>query len=254
MDMSDLRLIHLADIHLGYTGPINFVISPGELTAEYEGHYVREIDIEQSVKRITRAIVSQDPGIDIVVIAGDLFHRVIPYPRAVSCAARMVRTFLRHTIEVVIIDGNHETANSLHPGSPTTFLQELGAHVINEAAYKLICDDDWYSPRLKAKDKLALHVLSYRAVQAQKFTGVHPLKDHINVLLTHGRVQGMDELNSLHQPAAGIPRDVLRRGWHYVALGDWHIHRYQPLPDVPAYYAGSLEALNFGEAAYSMCR
>jgi DNA repair exonuclease SbcCD nuclease subunit len=32
-------------------------------------------------------------------------------------------------------------------------------------------------------------------------------------------------------------------------LGDWHIHRHQPLKDIPAFYAGSLEALTFGEAA-----
>lgn len=70
----------------------------------------------------------------------------------------------------------------------------------------------------------------------------------MNVLLTHGRVSGMSELNSLHHTAYTIPSDVLLRGWDYVALGDWHIHRYQPLKNVPAFYAGSLEALNFGEA------
>jgi hypothetical protein len=58
----------------------------------------------------------------------------------------------------------------------------------------------------------------------------------------------MDEVNSLGRTVAGIPHHVLRQSWQYVALGDWHIHRYQPLHDVPAYYAGSLEPLNFGEA------
>src|SRR6266496_1969389 len=53
---------------------------------------------------------------------------------------------------------------------------------------------------------------------------------------------------SLSLPVCFLYRDILHRGWDYVALGDWHIHRYQPLKDVPAFYAGSLEALTFGEA------
>jgi DNA repair exonuclease SbcCD nuclease subunit len=161
----------------------------------------------------------------------------------------LVHTLIRHDIEVVIIDGNHETSNWLHTGSPTSVLQELGAHVVNDSVYEIIRDEDWSSHSLKNKEKLAIHALPYRAVHDQAFTGVAPLSGYVNILLTHGRVHGMDELNSLRHASAGIPKDVLRRGWHYVALGDWHIHSYQPLLDVPAYYAGSLEALNFGEAA-----
>jgi len=247
MDMNDIRLVHLADIHLGYTGPINFVFGAGE---HAEGRYVREVDIENAIRRITRDIVDQQPPVDVVVVAGDLFHKPNPYPRAIVYAARMVHTLILHDIEVVIIDGNHETSNWLHTGSPTSFLRELGAHVINESAYEIIRDDNWCSQRLKEKEKLAIHALPYRAVYDRAFTGVTPLAGYVNVLLTHGRVHGMDELNSLHHASAGLPKDLLRRGWHYVALGDWHIHGYHPLHDAPAYYAGSLEALNFGEAAF----
>ena len=244
--MNDIRLVHLADIHLGYTGPINFVFGAGE---HAEGRYVREVDIENAVRRITRDIVGQQPPVDVVVVAGDLFHKPNPYPHAIVYAARMAHTLIRHGIEVVIIDGNHETSNWLHTGSPTSFLRELGAHVVNDSAYEIIRDEDWSLQGLKTKEKLAVHALPYRAVHDQTFIGVAPLSGYVNVLLTHGRVHGMDELNSLRHASASIPKDVLRRGWHYVALGDWHIHSYQPLLDAPAYYAGSLEALNFGEAA-----
>ncbi len=244
--MNDIRLVHLADIHLGYTGPINFVFGAGE---HAEGRYVREVDIENAVRRITKDIVGQQPPVDVVVVAGDLFHKPNPYPRAIVYAARMAHTLIRHGIEVVIIDGNHETSNWLHTGSPTSFLRELGAHVVNDSAYEIIRDEDWSLQGLKTKEKLAVHALPYRAVHDQTFIGVAPLSGYVNVLLTHGRVHGMDELNSLRHASASIPKDVLRRGWHYVALGDWHIHSYQPLLDAPAYYAGSLEALNFGEAA-----
>jgi hypothetical protein len=58
----------------------------------------------------------------------------------------------------------------------------------------------------------------------------------------------MEEVNTLGFATSHIPSTVLSRGWDYVALGDCHFHRYQPIQHAQAYYAGSLEALNFGEA------
>src|SRR6266496_203505 len=250
MGMSDIRLMHLADIHLGYTGPTNFVLHEAE-DAKRAGRYVREVDIEEAVRRMTKAIVNEQPPVDVVLIAGDLFHRPAPSPRAINQAARMIRTLIKHDITVVIIDGNHETASIVHTGSPTTFLQHLGTYVVNETNYQVL-RDSWscISPEKQARmAKLAIHALPYKALRGQpQLTGVLPLPGYINVLLAHGRVSGIDELNSLHHTAHTIPLDILHRGWDYVALGDWHIHRYQPLKDVPAFYAGSLEALTFGEA------
>ncbi len=246
--MSTIRLIHLADIHLGFTGPANFVFGSedGHSEPEERGRYVREVDIERAVRHIIQSIVDQQ-SIDLVVIAGDLFHKPAPYPRAITYAAKIVSKLRRENIEVVIIDGNHETSSVLHPGSPTSFLRELGAHVINGTSYRIIRDAEWYSEHLQAK-KLAIHALPYGALIGKKSTGVTPLSGYINVLLTHGRVEGMEELNSLHRTSEGIPKELLRKGWDYVALGDWHIHKHQPLSDIPAYYAGGLEALNYGEA------
>ena len=247
--MSDARLIHFADIHLGFTGPTNLVLTKAE-NAGAAGRSVREVDIEETVKRMTRDLVHAQPAVDMVVIAGDLFHRSVPYPRAISFAAKMIRIFMNHDIPVVIIDGNHETASLLLMGSPTEFLRELNAHVINGSSYEVL-RDCWScrsSERQARISKLAVHTLPYRALRGRPdLTGLHPIPGYMNVLLTHGRVSGMNELNSLHHTAYSIPSDVLLRGWDYVALGDWHIHRYKPLKNVPAFYAGSLEALNFGE-------
>jgi DNA repair exonuclease SbcCD nuclease subunit len=248
--MAKIRLIHLADIHLGYTGSTNLVFGENE---KYRGRYIREVDIEQSVERLTRTITDEQPPVHIVVVAGDLFHRSTPYPRAVRAAAKMVRTLRKHGIWVVIIDGNHETSSWRQVGSPTGFLREFDAHVANSDKYRVFRDGDWGSDGWRSTElrtsPLAIHALPYRAVQKGDFTGVTPIPGYINVLLTHGRVQGMDRPNSLGRVTEHIHLPVVRRSWDYIALGDWHIHRYQPLSDVPAYYAGSLEALNFGEAA-----
>jgi DNA repair exonuclease SbcCD nuclease subunit len=250
--MSEIRLIHLADIHLGFPGPTSLVHGVSE-QEEAPGRYVREVDIERAVGRMVKAIVHEQPVIDIVVIAGDLFHRPAPYPRAISRAARLVRRLVEYGIGVVIIDGNHEVTSVLHTGSPTAFLKEIGAYVANGNSYEIFRDCWNHLPDEKKKrlERLAIHALPYRAVaENTEFPGVHPLSGYINVLVTHGRVSGMDDLNSLHRTAAIVPSELLRRGWDYVALGDWHIHRHQPLKDVPAFYSGSLEALNFGEAMF----
>ncbi len=244
--MDEIRIIHLADIHLGYTGPANLIFGEEEPSA---GRYVREVDIEQSVKRITKQIIEAQPAVDVVLIAGDLFHRSAPLPRAVRAAARMVNHLTRNGIEVVIIDGNHETSSWRHTGSPTSYLIEFGAHVINGAEWRIIQDADW---RLKThlRGCVAIHALPCRAVDAEAIVGLSPVPGHINVLLAHGRVVGMDDLNSLgHAAPRRIPPDVLRRGWDYIALGEWHMHGRKPLSDAPAYYSGSIEALNFGEAS-----
>ena len=251
MGISNIRLIHFADIHLGFTGPTNLVLDETE-NAGAAGRYMREVDIEEAVRTMTKAIVNeQNPPVDVVLIAGDLFHRPAPYPRAISQATRMIHTLIKRDITVVIIDGNHETANIVHTGSPTTFLQHLGAYVVNGTNYQIL--RDWKcisSEKQERMSNLAIHALPYKALRGQpSLTAVLPLPGYINVLLTHGRVAGMDELNSLHHTAHTIPAEILRRGWDYIALGDWHIHRHQPLEDVPAFYAGSLEALTFGEAA-----
>jgi DNA repair exonuclease SbcCD nuclease subunit len=242
--MDAIQLVHLADLHLGYSGPKQLVFSDNE---RYAGRYVREVDIEKAIEGMTLAIIRQQPAIDIVVIAGDMFHKSTPYPRAIEYATKLTHILRKNGIEVVIIDGNHETPSIIHAGSPISFLSALGAHVVNRDHCEIIRDAKWTSPRLQ-EARLAIHALPYRAVQHANFSDATPLPGYINILLAHGRVQGMEEFNSLHHPAARIPRKLLHQNWDYIALGDWHTHKHQPLPNIPAYYAGSLEALNYAEA------
>ena len=51
--MSEIRLIHFADIHLGFTGPTNLVLTKAE-NARAVGRYVREVDIEETVRRMMK--------------------------------------------------------------------------------------------------------------------------------------------------------------------------------------------------------
>src|SRR5258708_34553375 len=205
--MNEIRLIHLADIHLGFPGPTSLIFNASE-QEEAVGRYVREVDIERAVGRMVKAIVHEQPPVDVVVIAGDLFHRPAPYPRAISRAAKLVRRLVENGIGVVIIDGNHEVTSVLHTGSPTTFLRELGAYVVNGNTYEIFhdCWDHLPGEKRERLTRLAVHALPYRAVaENTEFSGVRPLPGYTNILGTHGRVSGSDDLISFPLTPAFVP-------------------------------------------------
>lgn len=78
-----IRLFHLADLHIGFSGPQNLVFGKDEQRA---GRFVREVDIELAVRAMVRRAIEADPPVDAVLIAGDLFHRPVPWPRPISVA------------------------------------------------------------------------------------------------------------------------------------------------------------------------
>jgi hypothetical protein len=250
--MSDnIRLLHLADLHLGYPGPANFVVEQDK--SRYAGRYVRDVDIELATIGMIDAILALQPKVDVVVIAGDLFHRADPRPRAIDMAAYFARRMIDRQIEVVIVNGNHDTTpGRMHYGNPLDFLRHQRACIVNGAEYEIVGGGQLaWQVNQRLRNRLLVHALPYQATIDKSFAGVHPQSGMFNILLAHGRVggaKGLPDTNTLGQRTAEIPAELLRRGWHYVALGDWHIHRHRPLSDAPAYYAGSLEALTFGEA------
>src|SRR5687767_6228946 len=141
-----IRFAHLADVHLGYTGSASLVFREDE---EYAGRYVREVDIECAARNLTERIAALSNAIDVVLIAGDLFHWSHPRPRAIEAATSMVRKFVDAGIDVVIIDGNHEISSWRHTGSPTSFLRALGAHVINGREPEVLRGDAWRNVKLR---------------------------------------------------------------------------------------------------------
>lgn len=236
--MNPIRIIHIADLHLGFTGLPTLLMSEGEQA----GRPVREVDVERAAAWMADTIPRLAPAVDLVLVAGDLFHRSNPLPRAIASAAHLVARLREAGIDVVIVDGNHDTPSRLTQGSPTAFLEALGARVVSGQA-RQIRGDDWSNARLRP------HVVVH-AVPANtglSDDGIEAEPDRVNILLAHGRHDGTSEANSGRRGAT-ISSDLLRRGWTYAALGDCHAHGERPLADVPAYYAGSAEVLTFGEA------
>lgn len=236
--MNPIRIIHIADLHLGFTGPPTLLLSEGEQA----GRPVREVDVEQAAAWMADTIPCLTPAVDLVLVAGDLFHRPNPLPRAVASAAHLVARLRAAGIDVVIVDGNHDTPSRPTQGSPTAFLEALGARVVSGQPRQLR-DADWNNARLQS------HVVVHAVPASLEPTtdDVAPETGRINILLAHGRHEGTEQAPSARRGAT-VSSDLLRRGWTYAALGDCHAHGERPLADVHAYYAGSAEVLTFGEA------
>lgn len=235
---SPLRIVHLADLHIGYPGPAQLLVGGDRPDA---GRPLREVDIELACAWITEQLATLTPQADLVLIAGDVFDRSSPLPRAVAAAARLVAGVRAAGAEIVIIDGNHDAPSRLAHGSPLSFLTSLGAHVVTEKAMQL-SPAQWRGTRL---EQVVVHAFPASA-DPEEQEGLIPLDGQINILLAHGRAAGEDD-SGVRRGAPPLPSELLRRGWDYAALGDWHGHHHQPLARVPAYYPGSLQALNYGE-------
>ena len=215
-----LRLVHFADLHLGYR-------QYQRLTPR--GINQREADVAQSFTRAVDKIIELAP--ELVLIAGDVFHQVRPTNTAILHAyiqfARL-RAALPHT-EVVMVAGNHDTPRAAETGCILRLFIPLGIHVVEA------------EPQALEFPLLDLSVLAVADNQHQRPKLVPPGTRRWNVLLLHGEVEGMfgpfaatSELTTQE-----IPQDELNApAWDYIALGHYHVYR-RLAPN--QFYSGSLD-------------
>jgi DNA repair protein SbcD/Mre11 len=215
-----LRLVHLADLHLGYR-------QYQRLTPR--GINQREADVAQSFTRAIDKIIELAP--EVVLIAGDVFHQVRPTNTAILHAylqfARL-RAALPRT-EVVMIAGNHDTPRSAETGCILRLFVPLGLHVVEA------------EPRALEFPELDLSVLAVADNQYPRPKLVPPGTRRWNVLLLHGEVEGMlGPFAATHEMATQeIPQEDLHPShWDYIALGHYHVYR-RMAPN--QFYSGSLD-------------
>jgi DNA repair exonuclease SbcCD nuclease subunit len=215
-----LRLVHLADLHLGYR-------QYQRLTPR--GINQREADVAQSFTRAIDKIIELAP--EVVLIAGDVFHQVRPTNTAILHAylqfARL-RAALPRT-EVVMIAGNHDTPRSAETGCILRLFVPLGIHVVEA------------EPRALEFPELDLSVLAVADNQHSRPKLAPTGTRRWNVLLLHGEVEGMlGPFAATHEMATQeIPQEDLNATrWDYIALGHYHVYRRMS-PN--QFYSGSLD-------------
>ncbi|HJP74194.1 MAG TPA: exonuclease SbcCD subunit D [Pseudonocardiaceae bacterium] len=241
-----MRLLHTSDWHVGRT------FHGRDLLADQEavlGAVAELVEVER---------------VDVVVVSGDLYDRAVPSAEAVATCARALSRIRRAGAELVIIAGNHDSAQRL--GAFAEFASAGGLHLRTSVAELdrpvLLADEHgpvacYGIPYLEpdparhalGKPELRGHagVLGeamnrVRADLATRGPGVR------SVVLAHAFVTGAAPSDSERTIAVGGIEDVpaaVFDGVDYVALG--HLHGAQTLAE-HLRYAGSPIAYSFSEA------
>jgi DNA repair exonuclease SbcCD nuclease subunit len=212
-----VRLVHLADLHLGYR-------QFHRLTAS--GLNQREADVAGTFTRALDQVIALKP--DVIVIAGDVFHSVRPANPVIIHAFNQfgrLRDALPGT-PVVMIGGNHDQPRSTETGCILGLFRRLQFHVVHGA------------PESLQFPELDLEILAVPDRSGALPALVPTTPSRHRVLVLHGFLDDVleqrHETSSLHLTSGDLHPDR----WSYVALGHYHVHTR--VAD-NAYYSGSLE-------------
>ena len=223
-----MRFVHIADTHLGASGPTRKVTPSGVNQ--------REQDFCLAFSRAVDTILKIKP--DFVIHAGDLFHQVRPTNRILAFTARELQRLTTKEIPVLIISGNHDSPKQPYVGNVLSVLEILeGLHLVYGNMYeKIVIGEAKIHAIPQCLDEEDLKREMDRAWPDEKYRH--------NILTIHGAVAGMKEFQMGEILEQQIPDSLFRRGFDYVALGHYHL-RFEVRKKV--YYAGSTERLSFGE-------
>ena len=206
-----MRIAHLADVHLDFRA---------YQRTDARGWNQRQVDAHAAFTRAVDQVLAAHP--DVVLIAGDIWHRPLVYSESLQFGFRQVRRLTAAGLPVVVISGNHSTPKQRDMGCPVSLLEEAGALVVIREA------------RTIRIGELAIGCLPSAALTA----GDWPARDPdagFNVLLAHGGFAGIWPY--VARPDGNIPAERFA-GWDYVALGDYHV-AHQVAPN--AWYSGALD-------------
>ena len=216
-----MRLVHLADLHLGFRQYQRLTPS---------GINQREADVAGTVQRAIAQIIALAP--DAVVVGGDVFHSVRPSNPAILHAFRafsQLRDQLPDT-PIVMVAGNHDAPRTSETGCILRLFREIGIHVADAKA------------ELFTFPSRSLAVLAVPDVPGIDRPPLTPPEGFANtVLLLPGDVAGMLAAHALSADRAAIeiPLAELHAGeWSYVALGHYHVYREVA---TRTYYSGSID-------------
>jgi DNA repair exonuclease SbcCD nuclease subunit len=228
-----LRLAHLADLHLGFRA-YHRLVGGGDGTGTPR-YNAREHDVATAFRTALDVVIEED--VDLVLVAGDIFHTVRPSNAAIAAAFRQFARLnaALPDVPVVIVAGNHDSPRAVETGSILALLQEIpNVHVVDREARVL------EFPQLDT----AVMCLPHSALAGGGLGSIDPTTDaRTQILMMHATVRGeeVDRLLGYVSEFGGAQIDIADirvERWDYVALGHYHIAT-QLAPNM--WYAGSLE-------------
>lgn len=238
-----MKFIHTSDWHIGRQ-------LHGVSLLEDQRHA-----LEQLVSYIEKEAV------DALVIAGDIYDRAIPPAEAVTLLDNVLNTIcLEMQVPVILISGNHDSAERLRFGS--RHLKTSGLHILGDI--KNICEPVLIQ---KGEESVAFYgipfcdpetVRNFSGEALSTYDEAHTylvdqilktkLKDIPIVLISHCFIDGAKESDSERTLFVGGSDRVSYQPcapFDYVALG--HLHAPQYKGEQHIRYSGSLLKYSFSE-------
>jgi len=223
-----MKIVHIADTHLGLAGFSK--IEPES------GMNLREKLIYDNFLESVKTIIGEKP--DAVVHAGDLFDRVKPRTHAYITVLSALNMLKEADIPLVLISGNHSMPKTRYTPSPFKVLEYHNAEV--HCAYKYryesveVGDTTFHliPNMLKASD--------YR----DAFNEIAISRNTCNVMVTHGLATTLRDYRLRTVAEHEIDSTMLSEDFSYIALG--HFHGQMQVSD-NAWYSGSIEYCSYNE-------
>lgn len=204
------NIAHLSDLHLGY--------SSGRKRISELGYNVRENDGYVAFNRVIDQIL-EDGEIDIVIVAGDMFHSPRPKNHTIIEAQNGLRRIAEKGIKIYILAGNHD-ATDIRAEIPSSQL-------LNEPGSGIYAYSDPYVLR-EVSPGIFVHFLSHHAYveQGETMEGIKLQENAVNILASHGSCYDTNIGEILRTPNEPreviIPQYIMDLPWDYTFLG--HIH------------------------------
>lgn len=262
--MRKIKFIHLSDIHIGLQthGKIN----------PATGKNTRLEDILISLDFVFRH--AKDDSVDLVLIAGDIFHRENPQPtEEIEFSKRVVDLVKHSSARVVMVLGNHDYPSAGGRASAVEIFPALdidGVTIVRKpelinlntenGPVQIACVPWAGRSGLLAKDEYKSLSSQEIQVEIEKrlIAIIRDLASQTNktdpaIFLAHlaardAKLSGT-ERDTLTTTDPIVPVSELNnKSFQYVALG--HIHRFQNLNKddaPPIIYSGSIERIDFTE-------
>jgi DNA repair protein SbcD/Mre11 len=220
-----MKIIHMADSHLGF--------SSYSRLDEHGNNRIEEMvysGFEQAIEKI----IELNP--DAVVHAGDVFHHVRPQIRPLVVFQRGLLRLMKEDIPVIIISGNHDAPKSFSSTSPFRLFEDLrGVHIAQRYKYEKIEVGDHY-----------FHCIPFCLEPQDYLTESEKIeRSGRDVLVMHGLVESLANRKMRSVREHELSDSFLKSDFDYIALGHFH---GQVRLSRNAWYSGSIEYFNFGEA------
>ena len=221
-----MKIVHMADSHLGFS---NY-----SRVDKYGRNLVEEM-IYEGFDQAVDKIIELKP--DAVVHAGDVFHHVRPRIRPLYAFKQGLEKLQDAGIPVVIISGNHDAPKSYSAISPFYIYEGMkGVNIAHKYKYE----------RFDLGDR-SIHCIPFcldSGDYLKEFAKID--RSGNDVLVMHGLVEALSNKKMRTVGEHTLLDSLLKSDFDYIALGHYH---GQAQISRNAWYSGSIEYFNFGEAS-----